>query len=293
MMNAGRRQLVRRLPFIIHHSCFVILKELPLFRVIAAAVVLLAFAPLACAQAPEAAQVAVAPDAGPAARQIPSRNLFSIVRAGGMLMIPILFCSVLMLVFVLERSIALRRGRVIPRPFVKRFLHQLQAGQLDRATALNLCAENKSPVAAVFAGGVRKWGRPAVEVEQAVLDAGQRAVFGLRRYVRVFNGIATISPLLGLLGTVMGMITAFNEIATSDAMGRPELLAGGIGEALLTTACGLCVAIPSLASYMFFTSRVEHLVFELDTLGEELVNTISAEALQEAAPRSRSRKEAA
>ncbi len=76
-------------------------------------------------------------------------------------------------------------------------------------------------------------------------------------------------------------------------MGRPELLAGGIGEALLTTAFGLCVAIPSLASYMFFTSRVEQLVMELDALGVELVNLISAEALQEAAPRSRTRKEAA
>jgi biopolymer transport protein ExbB len=132
-----------------------------------------------------------------------------------------------------------------------------------------------------------------VEVEQAVLDAGERAVHGLRRYVRLFNGIATISPLLGLLGTVFGMITAFNEIATSDAMGRPELLAGGISQALLTTAFGLSVAIPSLASYLFFTSRVDQLVMELDTLGQEIVNTISAEALQESAPRASRRKEAA
>lgn len=258
-------------------------------------------APATCAQSTEATSPAdsvlpgeaVAPADGQALPEIPSRNLFQILRAGGTLMFPILFCSVLMLVFVFERTIALRRGRVIPRPFVKRFLHQLQSGQLDRADALKLCAESKSPVAAMFAGGVRKWGRPAVEVEQAVLDAGERAVHGLRRYVRLFNGIATISPLLGLLGTVFGMITAFNEIATSDAMGRPELLAGGISQALLTTAFGLSVAIPSLASYLFFTSRVDQLVMELDTLGQEIVNTISAEALQESAPRASRRKEAA
>lgn len=264
------------------------------------AVLLLALGCAAClltsasAQAPQSgSEAAVSVDDHAVVQEIPARNLFSILRAGGMLMIPILFCSVLMLVFVFERLIALRRGRVIPRPFVKRFLHQLQGGQLDRAAALKLCAENKSPVAAVFAGGVKKWGRPAVEVEQAVLDAGERAVHGLRRYVRVFNGIATISPLLGLLGTVFGMITAFNEIATSDAMGRPELLAGGISEALLTTAFGLCVAIPALASYLFFTSRVEQLVMELDTLGQEVVSAISAEGLQEAAPRPSRRKEAA
>ncbi|HEX3659337.1 MAG TPA: MotA/TolQ/ExbB proton channel family protein [Pirellulales bacterium] len=264
------------------------------------AVVLLALGCAMCLVAPASGQ-APQPGSEPAVsvgdhaplQEIPSRNLFGILRAGGMLMVPILFCSVMMLVFVFERLIALRRGRVIPRPFVKRFLHQLQAGQLDRAAALKLCAENKSPVAGVFAGGVRKWGRPAVEVEQAVLDAGERAVHGLRRYVRVFNGIATISPLLGLLGTVFGMITAFNEIATSDAMGRPELLAGGISEALLSTAFGLCVAIPALASYLFFTSRVEQLVMELDTLGQEVVNAISAEGLQEAAPRPSRRKEAA
>jgi biopolymer transport protein ExbB len=226
--------------------------------------------------------------------EIPARNLLEIMKAGGVMMLPILFCSVLTFVFIFERSVALRRGRVIPKPFVKRIMHQLQEGQLDRAAALQLCAENKSPVAAVFAGAFRKWGRPAVEVEQAILDEGERAVNGLRRYVRVFNAVATITPLLGLLGTVYGMITAFNEIATSDAMGKPELLAGGISEALLTTAFGLTVAIPALACYMFFISRVDGLVVALDSLGQDIVRLISAEAQQETSPRgSRSRREAA
>ncbi|HWB00211.1 MAG TPA: MotA/TolQ/ExbB proton channel family protein [Pirellulales bacterium] len=230
-------------------------------------------------------------DTGPLAADepmasIPSKNLLEIIQAGGILMIPIFFCSVLTLVFVLERSVALRRGRVIPGPFVKRLLHQLGEGELDRDEALALCLENNSPVAQVFAGAMRKWGRPAGEVEQAILDSGERAVNGLRRYVRIFNGVATISPLLGLLGTVFGMIHAFNEIATSDAMGRPEMLAGGISEALITTAAGLVVAIPALTCYLFFISRVDQLVIRIDALGQELVALISAEALQEA-PRSK------
>lgn len=227
------------------------------------------------------------------AAKIPARNLFQIVKAGGILMFPILFCSVLMMIFVFERAIALRMGRVIPKPFVKRFLHQIQEGKLDKERALELCGESKSSVAAMFAGGCRKWGRPEAEVEQAIMDAGERAVNGLRRYVRVFNAIATICPLLGLLGTVYGMITAFNEIAHSEAMGRPEQLAGGIGEALLATAFGLTVAIPSLAFYLYFISRVDRLVIELDAVGQELVQLISAEALQEATPRSSWRREAA
>ena len=170
-----------------------------------------------------------------------------------------------------------------PRPFVRRFLEQLAQRQLDRDEALELCEENRSPVAEVFAAAVRKWGRPAVEVEQAIIDAGERVTNGLRRYLRLFNGVATISPLLGLLGTVVGMIRAFNAIATADAMGRPELLADGISQALLTTAAGLTVAIPALIVYLFFVSRVDRLIIDIDALGQQLVDLISAEALAERA----------
>jgi len=216
---------------------------------------------------------------------IPTQDLWDIVRDGGLLMIPIGFCSFVLVAFVFERSVSLRRGRVIPRPFVSRFIQQMREGELDRDKALALCLENGSPVADVFAGAVRKWGRPAVEVEQAIIDAGERATNGLRRYLRILNGVATISPLLGLLGTVVGMIRAFNAIATSDAMGRPELLASGISQALLTTAAGLTVAIPALICYMFFVSRVDRLIIDIDALGQELVRMISAEELERPKPK--------
>lgn len=209
---------------------------------------------------------------------IPMKNLMDIVGEGGVLMLPIVFCSFILVVFVFERFISLRRGRVLPRHFAKRLIHQLKQGQLDRDAALIICEENNSPAAKVFAAAIQKWGRPAVEVEQAIIDAGERAANDLRRYLRVINGVATVSPLLGLLGTVVGMIRAFNAIATTQAMGRPELLAGGISQALLTTAAGLTVAIPALIFYLFFTSRVDRLVIDIDALGQDIVASISAEA---------------
>ena len=196
-------------------------------------------------------------------------------------MYAILLCSFLVVAFTLERAASLRRSRVIPRPFVTRFLQQLRTGEIDREQALELCEESGSPVSQVFAGAIRKWGRPGVEVEQGVIDAGERVTNGLRQYLRVFYGVATVGPLLGLMGTVLGMIQTFNVIAASDALGRAELLAGGIAKALLNTAGGLGVAIPASILYVFFVSRVDRLVIEIDKLAQEVVNAISAEDLHE------------
>jgi biopolymer transport protein ExbB len=157
-------------------------------------------------------------------------------------------------------------------------MRQLREGQLERETALELCAKNGSAVARVFAAAVKKWGRPSVEVEQAILDAGERVTNDLRRYLRLFNGISTVTPLLGLLGTVFGMIHSFNTISNSDGMGKAEMLAGGIGEALLSTAAGLTVAIPALIAYLYFVGRVDRFVMDIDAAGQELVEHISAEA---------------
>jgi biopolymer transport protein ExbB len=214
---------------------------------------------------------------------IPTADLRHIISDAGPLMYAILLCSFMLVTFFLERCLSLRRSRVIPRPFVKRFLAQLRDGQLDREEALRLCKENGSPVANVFAGAVRKWGRPGVEVEQGVIDAGERATNGLRRYLRVFYGVATVGPLLGLMGTVLGMIQTFNVIAdpAADALGRAAPLAGGIAKALLNTAGGLAVAIPASILYVFFVSRVDRLVIEIDRLAQEVINVISAEDLQE------------
>ncbi|HEY0981361.1 MotA/TolQ/ExbB proton channel family protein, partial [Schlesneria sp.] len=123
----------------------------------------------------------------------------------------------------------------------------------------------------------------SVEVEQAIIDGGERQVSQLRKHIRILNGAATIAPLLGLLGTVVGMIDSFNRISQSAAMGKSEALASGIGLSLLTTAAGLGIAIPSLIMYMYFTGRVDSLVIEMDGLAQDLVDIISAEGLSEQA----------
>jgi biopolymer transport protein ExbB len=261
-----------------------------LLRAVLLALIACAFCAVRMAQvraqddSPGSAPVAVKPaDSVPVEPRayIPTTDLQKIIHDAGPLMYAILLCSFLLVAFVLERTVSLRRSRVIPKPFVTRFLQQLRDGQIDREQALELCEENGSPVSQVFAGAVRKWGRPGVEVEQGVIDAGERATNGLRRYLRVFYGVATVGPLLGLMGTVLGMIQTFNVIAAADALGRAEMLAGGIAKALLNTAGGLAVAIPASIFYVFFVSRVDRLVIEIDRLAQEVVNVISAEELND------------
>jgi len=211
---------------------------------------------------------------------VPTTNLLAMMKEGGPLMWPLALCSVIGLAFVFERLVSLRRSRVVPKAFVTRFLAQVREGSLDRERALAVCGENDYPISEIFAAASRKWGRAGMEVEQAIMDAGERATNGLRKYIRVFTALAVMGPLLGLLGTAMGMIQAFNAVATSDVAGRQELLAKGISQALLNTAFGLAIAIPAQSFYFFLVSRVDRLVIEMDSLGQELVQLISAEEIQ-------------
>lgn len=197
--------------------------------------------------------------------------------------IAFILASVIGVWSVVERLVILRRRRVIPKSFVERFLMHLRAGRMDKNEAVAICHQNQSPMAEVFMHGVRKWGRPSVEVEQAVLDGGERQVTQLKKGLRVLNGVSTLSPLIGLLGTVVGMIRSFNDIAIAGAMGQTQTLANGIALALLTTAVGLLIAIPAMAAYLYLAGRIDSIVMEMDRLGQELVHLISAEALRERA----------
>jgi len=222
----------------------------------------------------------------PAGELIPTSNLLATIRGGGILMIPLLGCSFALAVFGIERAVSLRTGRVVPKLFVERLIERLQARDISRGEALDVCEANGSPAAKVFAAAIRRWGRPAVEIEQAAIDACERELNHLRRYRRVFNGVATIGPLLGLLGTVFGLIRSFNDVAGSGAMGRPDLLARGFGEALVTTAMGLLVSIPAMVLYWTFTSRVDRLAMRLDETCQQVIDEVSQEALGESRRRS-------
>lgn len=199
----------------------------PLWRVCLLLVVLcgLFFANLSAMAQDAANNGAVAQDNPQAAAQpnngndngtswgIPATWRKMIVDVGWMSWAPFVLATFIALWFGIERLVVLRRGRVIPRAFVDRFLQHLEQNQLDQDSALELCESNNSPVAFVFAHGVRKWGKPSVEVEQAIIDGGERQVSQLRKHLRIINGVSTVTPLLGLLGTVVGMVLAFNELA--------------------------------------------------------------------------------
>jgi biopolymer transport protein ExbB len=234
----------------------------------------------------DAASKTASPDGAPVKakhRQIPTTPLEIVEALGLPLLLTFLGTSVIAVWFTIERLVVLRRGRVIPRHFVERFLQNLEQGNLDPDQALTLCEENGSSIALIFAHGIRKWGKSSVEVEQAIIDGGERQVSQLRSHLRVLNAVAQITPLVGLLGTVIGMIQCFNEVAVSQAMGKADQLAGGIGIALLATAGGLVVAIPSLTMYMYLAGKVDSLVMDMDLLAQNIVHLVSAEAIAEGA----------
>lgn len=207
-------------------------------------------------------------------------DMQSVVELMGYWMIPYVAASVIMVWFTLERLVVLRRGRVIPKAFVKKFLEDLQGDQLDQLTGIAACEKNGSPIAKLFIFALQKWARPSVEVEQAVLDGGDRIVSRLRIHVRALNTISVIMPMVGLLGTVVGLIGAFNDIAAASAMGNIDLLAANIAIALLTTAFGLGVAIPALTIYIYLCGRVESLVAQMDELGQQVAFLVSMEGQQ-------------
>ncbi|MDC0279006.1 MotA/TolQ/ExbB proton channel family protein [bacterium] len=209
----------------------------------------------------------------------PKASLISKISEGGILMIPLALCSLVVAAIFIEKVVSLRRGRVIPRPFVRRFTEFVEDGQLSYEEATKLCEEFDCPVAEVFKAAIRRWGRPMLEIEQAVMDAGDRVADSLKRFVKVFHAISNVAPLIGLLGTVLGMIESFETISDQESLGRPEMLASGISTALMTTAGGLMVAIPAYLAYMYFSSKSDRYLTEIDRLCQRVVDCISAESL--------------
>jgi biopolymer transport protein ExbB len=232
------------------------------------------------AAAPLLAQGEAAGSATPVVQPMP-KNVVEMIESLGAWVVPFAVLSLVMLWSAVERFVMLRRGRVVPKPFVQRFLALVEAGELGREESLAICNENGSPISELFAHGVRKWGKSAVEVEQAIIDGGERQVAALRTNLRVLNAIYTVGPLFGLLGTTWGMLMSFERIANAGAMGNTQQLAAGIALALVTTAAGLAIAIPSIILYMYFGGRVDALVMEMDALSQRLVAAISAEGLAE------------
>lgn len=204
-----------------------------------------------------------APDA--AAVQV--QSVWDFIVKGGPVMIPIIACSLLALTLIVERLVSLRRVNIIPPAFLPGLKLALQEGENPRGRALEYCRAHPSPVSRIFQAGIKKLGQPLDTVEKYIQEAGERESIQLRKHMRLLSVIGGVSPLLGLLGTITGLISAFQTVATSgDALGKTELLAAGIYEAMITTAAGLLVAIPVLLVFHWLSGRIDQRVSEVDAL---------------------------
>jgi biopolymer transport protein ExbB len=197
--------------------------------------------------------------------------VFELVRAGGVMMIPIIFCSIVAIAIVIERFWTLSPARIAPRNALADLWAKLRHHQLDAAQLREL--RMSSPLGQILAAGLvnAKAGR-AVMTESIEL-AASHVVHDMERYLSTLGTIAAISPLLGLLGTVLGMIEVFSDIMTLGT-GNANVLAGGISTALITTAAGLSVGIPALLFYRLLVRRVEGLVVELERESIKLVDAL-------------------
>lgn len=197
--------------------------------------------------------------------------MFELVTAGGWLMLPLLACSLLASVIVVERWLSLRAPRVAPPGLSREALRWAVDGQLnaDRAAAL----EDGSPLGRLLAAALTSGARAPAEIRQRVDDVATEVALDLERYLNTLGTIASVTPLLGLLGTVIGMIKVFSVITTAG-VGDASVLAGGISEALITTATGLSVAIPALAMHRYFRGRVDRLLAGMEQEVYAVVNAI-------------------
>ena len=215
------------------------------------------------------AMAADAPQQGQQEKKTEEMSLLELLMKGGYFMIPIGLCSLVGLTIIIERLVSLRRARVAPPSFMAG-LKAAFGKSRDREAALEFCRSNESPIARVMAAGLAKMPRGDEAVEQAIEDVGANEVIKLRRNLRMLFGVSAVAPLLGLLGTVSGMIKAF-QITAAMGLGRADELAKGIYEALVTTYAGLLVAIPVLVAYYYFQGKIERIVSEINDLSIEFV----------------------
>jgi len=193
---------------------------------------------------------------------------------GGVLMIPIAFCSLLALAVFIERFFALRRIKVIPDFFFKKVERLIKEKKIDEA--LKLCGKNSSSLSRIIKIGINNYGKPRELVKEVVEEAGRREVSHLEKYTEILGTMASVTPLLGLLGTVAGMIQAF-EVVSTQGVGNPGLLAGGISQALITTAAGLTVAIPAFVSYKYLIGRADSFIVEMEEISIHIVELLKGE----------------
>ena len=199
--------------------------------------------------------------------------MLELVKAGGWLMVPILLCSIIAMAIVVERFWTLQRHRIAPENLVAQVRQWARNGELseERIRALR----RGSSLGRILAAALGSRGRDREVMKESIEDVGRQVVHDLERYLNALGTIASVSPLLGLLGTVIGMIRVF-AVITAQGVGNPGVLASGISEALLTTAAGLTVAIPALMFHRYFRGRVDELVVTMEAEALKMVEALHA-----------------
>ena len=200
--------------------------------------------------------------------------MWEIVRAGGPFMWPIIICSIALVGIVLERLWTLQRKRVLPQDLIKKVSELADRNQVNPKVIEAL--EKNSPLGRVLAAALANRHRGREIMMERVEDVGRHVVHELERFVNSVGTIASISPLLGLLGTVTGIIEAFRGVMLGG-MGDPRMLASGISEALVCTAAGLTVAIPAYISFRYLRGKVERIVFEMEKIAVSFADSLGAE----------------
>lgn len=209
----------------------------------------------------------------------PSLSLLDLLKSAGVFIWPLAACSVLTVAIIIERFIALRRGRVLPPGFMRGLREVYQSPERDRERALEYCEQNDSPLARTIAAGIRRLPRGYLAAEKAIEDAGGNEAIKLRHNLRFLYSLGSVATLLGLIGTIWGMIKAF-EVASVQGPGHIQALSEGIYEAMVNTFAGLAIAIVVTIFYYYFAGHIESLVVELN----EAVNEFGREAGFDASP---------
>jgi biopolymer transport protein ExbB len=200
--------------------------------------------------------------------------VLELMRAGGWLMLPIIACSVVATAIILERLWALRRPRIMPEQLVAQIWQWHRQRQLT-SERINQVREG-SPLGRILTAGLVNRGHSREVMKEAIHDTGRQVVVEMERHLNTLGTIASVAPLLGLLGTVIGMIDVFGVIMNAG-VGNPGVLAGGISKALITTAAGLSVAIPSLMFHRYFNSKVNKLTIGMEEQALKLVEVMKGE----------------
>ena len=198
--------------------------------------------------------------------------MFEIVKSGGWLMVPIIACSVVAAAIILERLWTLQQKRVLPHNLTAQVWEWVKADQLNHKQIQTL--HQSSPLGQILAAGLVNRNSDRDLMKDSIEDTGRHVVHELERYLNSLGTIAAVSPLLGLLGTVIGMVKVFAAI-TTHGVGNASVLAGGISEALITTAAGLSVAIPALMGYRYLRGRVDSLVVQMEKEAIKLVEALA------------------